>query len=203
MNRKTYKRYQEIKEEISKLNEKIEESQDQLVALYTKRNTKGIRDLENALRWNIRERCQLVAIRDELLLPQYVKIENGVEEVLTHIKDNNIGEPYLYNFVEEYVAMYLTDEYNHDVEEFTWHCDEKNIYVTQIRWNENQILPIDVKRVIKDGKMIDNCYVTLTKYYGWKGYENRITFHDKSSGYTQIVDSYTQAIRMLEARCYM
>lgn len=190
MNKNQYKRYKEIGSEIAQLHQDMEDTLTEIKQHYIDRNLKSVRGAQIRLENIIRGIDMREVIREELLLPQYVKMEGAMRYVKDQPK----------SFVEEFIAMYLTDNYNHNVYECTYHSDAKNIYITNIRWNKNQVLPRDVKRVLK-GELdhIKNGHFEMYKY-GMK--EGMVLIKHKASNYVNAY-TYKKAIKVMEEHYYL
>lgn len=199
MSKHDYKRYKEIREEIAQLEQDQQDTLKELQDAYVNRDRSNAKMLYKRLEiilndLNIRE-----TIRHELLLPKYAKIEDGMSCLESFWQDNDI-EPNDED-IEEFAAMYLNDNFNHNVYGFNWVVKGRDIYITSIRWNEKQILKSDLKQLFK-GKIrkIENWKVRITKHPFW---EHTLVIVHKDSTYVQSANTLNKAIRILEDHYYM
>lgn len=194
MNKKDYKRYKKIGTEIAQLNQDVEDCMSALKECYETRNLNRAKRFNGSLNYLLKELYKREVIRDELLLPKHMKITNGYQDIQDFIKDNDWEEEES-SVIEEYVSNCLLDETNHNLFGFTWVVVGKDIYVTNIRWNQYQTLECDLKDVLKGKHMIENDYVEVVKDISFKGC---LLIKNKESGYTR---RYTlkEAIKELES----
>lgn len=200
MNKKDYKRYKKLRSEIAQLNVDLEDTYEEIKQLYIKRTSKGLRSVHIRLEYLLREINLRKTIEEEIVLPKHAKIDGGFQDVQDFIKDNDFEDEETTSILEEYCSMYLTDNYNHNIYGFTYHVKGKDIYLTNIRWNENQTLPHDIKMVAKGKEdMIDNALFSVVKDPFFKGC---VLINDKETKYTQRC-SWKMGIRLLENQYYM
>lgn len=200
MNKKEYKRYKKIRTEITQLNQDIDDTMNEIKYHYTQRDVRGARKLNLDLGILLEELYKREVIRDELLLPKYLKLEGGFQDVQDFIKDNDWDEDETEELVEEYCSTYLLDYTNHNHFDFYYHVKGKDIYITNIRWNEKQMLPHDLKRLLKkEIDAMENGYVLIKRHPIFKGL---ITIYEKGSQMGESF-SYKEAIEYLENRYYM
>jgi len=198
MNKNSYKRHQVIKNEIANIRQDLLDSEEELKGAYIERNLKKAKYIKKRINLLLGSLYTRETIQGEILLPQQLKIENGVLVLEDFWKDNSI-EPNNSDF-EEFVAMYLTDNYNHNIFGFVWVVKEKDIFVTKIRWNKNQILESDIKETIRGKTQINNDFVTITKN---RDKENSVVIVHKESGYVQEANTLKGAIKILRNHYYM
>lgn len=186
MNKNEYKRYKRIGAEIAQLHQDMDDTLSEIRELYIARDTKHLKGVRIRLENIIRETYLRETIREELLLPQYVKMEDGMKPLLAWWDEINEMDINLQD-IEEHIAMFLTDNYNHDVCEFNYFVKGDDIYITNIHWNEKQILPHDIKLILKgELREIDNGFVhisrdmNLTTFEPNKGF---VLIKHKLSGY--------------------
>lgn len=200
MNKKDYKRYKKVRVEIAQLNHEVDDTMDSIRLCYEQRDVKGARNLNLDLNILLEELFKREVIRDELLLPKYLKIKDGFQEVQDFIKDNDWDQLETESLVEEYCSTCILDEGNHNHFDFYYHVKGKDIYITNIRWNEKQMLPHDLKRLLKkEIDAMENGYVLIKRHPIFKGL---ITIYEKGSQMGESF-SYKEAIEYLENRYYM
>lgn len=197
MNKRDYKRYKQIKLELQQLEQDENDTLNEISDLIKQRNTKGLKYLYSRLEHIIALKCLRETIREELLLPKWIKMENGMQPLLDWWHENyEMVEDYAE--VEEHIAMYLTDNYNHNVYGFDYFVKGKDIYVTNIIWNENQILVSDLKHKAKTD-IVKNDFVEIIKSNTDKCWY----LTDKRNGYTTSRTTLRETIEWLEKHYYM
>lgn len=185
--------------EIQDLAQDFEDTLREIHDLYVKRDMKHLKGVEIRLHNIIRGINLRETIKEELSLPQYVKMEGGMlplkewwDKTNDMVKDHQD--------IEEHIAMFLTDNYNHNVYGFDWVVKGDDIFVNNIRWNENQILPNDLKLLLKGQiKVIENGMVSIYKDIDFKG---SVLIKDKETNYIGRY-TYKEAIKALESRYYL
>ena len=199
MNKIQLKRYKKIGTEIAHLNQDIEDAQKWLDNCYIRRDFEGARETLKKIEDIYHEIGIRQVIREELLLPQSIKLENAITEIEDFMKDNSIVDDYE-AFVEEYVAIYLTDNYNHTLFGFDWKVRGSTIYVSNIRWNQHQLLSHDLKCLI-DGEIsrIEIGDIVLIKN---TSLENAICIYDQEEPNYQTL-SLSEAIKWLKKHYYL
>ena len=199
MNKKDYKRLKAINGEIAQLNQDVENILSEIRESYIKRDLRDVKTLEKNLSRTLRLLNLRETIREELMLPKYVKLENAYQDIKDFCEENE-NIPLHKGLIEEYISINLIDTYNHCHYDFTWVVKDKDIYVTNIRWNKNQILPNDLKMVLKGKKrIIKNDLVEVTKHMMFEG---TLAIKHKGSNYFQGA-TLKKAIRILEDHYYM
>lgn len=197
MDRRDYKRYKQIKLELQRLEQDESDTLNEISDLIKQRKTKGLKYLYSRLEHIITLKCLRETIREELLLPKWIKMENGMQPLLDWWHENyEMVEDYAE--VEEHIAMYLTDNYNHNVYGFDYFVKGKDIYVTNIIWNENQILVSDLKHKAKTD-IVKNDFVEIIK----SNMDKCWYLTDKRNGYTTTRTTLRETIEWLESRYYM
>lgn len=197
MNKKDHKRYNKLKEEISGLNQDIEDAENILLFMFRNRNMNGVAAWQKTISKLQYQLCQRRIIMEELLLLKHLVIEDGYTELVEFCEDNNWE--LTKELIEEYISNYLMDNYNRNIYGFQYGINNGNIYVNAIRWNEHQILKEDVKTVVKgDAKEMGNEQVHLIKTPHFKN--GVVINHD---GYSTRVMTYKEAIKYLEDNYYM
>ena len=200
MNNKDYKRYKKLRADIAQLHQDVDDTMSAIRLCYEKRDVQGARELELDLNILLEELYKRETIKSELLLPKYLKIENGFQEVKDFIKNNNYDEEDTGVFLEEYCSMFMLDNYNHNHYDFYYHVKDNDIYITNIRWNEKQMLPHDLKRVLKgEIKDIKNGYVLIKRH---PIYKNQLSVYEKGSQMSHML-SFKETVEYLESRNYM
>jgi hypothetical protein len=199
MNKKDYKRYKKIRAEIAQLNQDIDDCMTSIKMSYEQRDLKGAKKQNRVLENLLQMLYKRETISDELLLPKYVKLENGYQDVKDFIKDNEWFEDEETSIIEEYVSNYLLDETNHNLYGFNYVVKGNDIYVTKIRWNQYQILESDLKDVLKGNNWIENDYVEVVKDITFKGC---LLIKSKESSYIERC-TLKEAIRELENKYVM
>lgn len=190
MTKKDLKRHNKIKEELAQLDQDFEDVLEEIRNHYVERNMKDVKIAETKLKWVLREVNLRRTIDEEILLPKYVKTTwVGNEEDMP--KDAEM---------DEYIAMFLTDNYNHNVYGFYWVSKGKDVYITNIRWNQNQTLPIDLKKCLK-GEIgsIKNGEVEIYKDPFNKGV---LLIKDTTTKYVRAA-TLKETIKELESKYYM
>lgn len=199
MNKNQLKRYRKIGAEIAQFNQDLEDAERWLGDCYTRRDFNGARDTLKTIENIYHEIGIREVIRDELLLPQFVKLKNGINEIKDFMQDNEIVENYE-TFIEEYIAMNLTDNYNHNLFGFDWVVRGSSISVSNIRWNQHQLLECDLKSLLKgEISRIEIGDVHLNKHAHFK---NAICLYDRREpNYKNL--SLNEAIKWLEEHYYL
>ena len=190
MTKKDLRRHNKIKEELAQLDQDFEDVLEEIRFYYVERNMKKIKVAETKLKWVLREVNLRRTIDEEITLPKYVKMTwVGEEEDMP--KDAEM---------EEYIAMFLTDNYNHNVYGFQWVVKGKDVFITSIRWNQWQILESDLKRCLKDCNVcVKNGEVEIYKDPSKKGV---LLIKDIESKYVRAA-KLKEAIKELEDNYYM
>lgn len=200
MNKKDYKRYKKIRLEITQLNQDIDDTMNEIKYHYAQRDVQGAKKLNLDLSTLLEELYKREAIRDELLLPKYLKIEGGFKDIQDFVKDNDWDEDDTEELIEEYCSIFMLDNYNHTHFDFYYHVKGEDIYITNIRWNKKQMLPHDLKRLLKkEINVMENGYVLINRHPIFKGL---ITIYEKGSQMGESF-SYKEAIEYLENHYYM
>lgn len=208
MNKNQLKRYKRIGEEIAQFHQDLEDAQKWLNDCYVRRDYDGARDTLKTIENIYQEIGIREVIREEILLPQYVKLEDAMNTIHENIKDDckldGDGEWILTNygedFLEEFVAMYLVDNYNHCLFTFDWVVKGSTIFVSNIRWNQHQLLKCDLKELLKGMiSRIDIGDISLIKNTHFK---NTIVLYDRREpNYEKF--SLNEAIKWLEEHYYL
>lgn len=149
MNKKIYKRYNQIKKEISALKKEQEDNQKLLSVAFLKRDLKTIKECQkksNKIDFLIGMK---ETIQTELLLPRFVIIGNGLELA------KHWGESF-----SNFVRYFLKETYGCVPFDFQATTKEDNLIISRIRWHKNQIIKEDIKD-LKKGKIINNDFVTV------------------------------------------
>ena len=158
MNKVLLKRYKKISAEIASMEQELEESQRWVEACYFRRDYSRTNSMLKTMSGIHHELAKRKVIREEILLPQNVRLENALESLQMVFKEDFIlgedGEWFLTkdgeDFLGEYLENYLVDNYNHCVYEFEWAIKGSLVYVNKIRWNYNQLLKSDLKKLLKN-----------------------------------------------------
>lgn len=201
MNKKDYKRLALIKEELGQLELDMEDSLRALENAFIKRDTREVKELEIRLSFILDDIALRRAIREEIELPKHYKIEGGFQEVQDFIKDNDWDKDETKELMEEYASMVLTDLTNHNLYGFTCVAKGNDIYITSIRWNENQLIEQDLKDLKKRKiKEVKNGFV---KVYKHAFFTNSYLVVDRKWNIVRSVDTFKGLIRWLEDHYYM
>lgn len=197
MTKRQFKLYKKAKEEIALLNDEIEQLEYELQDLCDGDDAKSINQTTKRISLKLKERCDLKSYLDRLVLPTHLVLKGGLKDCHDFLDDNKEMEMDLESTIEEYCAMYLNDNYNHNLYGFQWatkdNCDD--IFITRIRWFENQLIKEDLKDILKGKiKSFKNRFVSIHKHAIFK---NALTIENKKSGFFYMA-SYKKAINYLE-----
>lgn len=198
MNKKDYKRYKQIKLELEQLEQDKEDTLERIQELYDERNIKvdGVNGVFITLKNLLRDIGLRKTIMSELLLPKRIKIEDGYQDCIDFWVDNDL--PHNDDDICEYISMYLTDSYNHNLYGFDWVVKGTNIYVNNIRWNKGQILVADLKHYAKKD-VLENDLVRVVRDVELGSY----LITDKETKYTTRKWTLRETIEWLESHYYM
>ena len=198
MNKKDYKRYKKIEVELAQLNQDYDDILKRMQEFYDERNIKcdGVNGQFALLKNTLKEIGLRKTIMQELLLPKWIKIENGFQECLDFWQDNQL--PHNDSDICEYISMYLTDSTNHDLYGFNWVVKGKDLYVTNIRWNKNQILIYDLKHQAKKDIVVNDLVEVVKDQQVGTYY-----IHDKFTNYHTSRATFRQTVEWLESHYYM
>lgn len=201
MTRKDLKVYNQTKKEIEELNNTIEQLDKDIdnyydENLYELRKTSTLKRLENQLIESTKKRAFLRAYLRMLTLPKKVVIVDGLEDAKTFIKDYDTSAKIDY-VIEEMVYMFLTDNYNDKICNYTWAKNDKdnNIYITRIRWDKNQLIKEDIKDILKGKiKSFSNGLVVIKRHNDFK---DHLSILNKTNGFLYMA-SYKVALNYLK-----
>lgn len=197
MTRKQFKLYKQTKGEIALLNEEINQLEYELQDLCDGDDVREINKTTKTIALKLKKKYDLISYRNKLLLPTHLVLKDGLKECKDFLQDNKEMEMDLETTIEEYSSMYLLDEYNHNHYGFQWaikdNCDD--IFLTRIRWFENQLIKEDLKDILKGKiKSFKNRFVSIHKHAIFK---NALTIENKESGFFYMAN-YKKAINYLE-----
>ena len=197
---KRIKRYKALKEKMCSIDNELEEViWGSMRELYEHRNLKEIKRFQEGIRKEIHTLSLIKTTIVELCLPTHLKIDNGWQDVQDFCKDNDFDlETESKSVAEEYVAMFLTDNYNHDVNEFVWVVKGADLWVSRIKWNDGQIIREDIKDIWKHKKRsVENCWVKIM------GVDDGIIIRFKEESEIEKCFSINETINLLESHYLM
>jgi len=196
MTKKEYERYQKIGIEIDQLNQDLDDLTNEMKRLCAERKPFG--NITKQIAQTIQDIGLREGIREELLLPQNVKIKGGYSEVERILREGYVCDKQV--AIEEYISMYLTDNFNHNIHYFEWEVRDEDLYIAHIHWKQNQILAYDLQKLLKrDIEWISNAFIEICKDITFKGC---VLIKDKRSNYIQRYP-LKEAIKWLEDNYYM
>jgi len=197
MTRKQLKLYKQTKEEIALLNDEIDQLEYELQDLCDGDDLREINKTTKVIALKLKKKYDLISYRNKLILPTHLVLKDGLKDCKDFLQDNKEMEMDLETTIQEYCAMFMNDNYDHDLYGFQWatkdNCDD--IFITRIRWFENQLIKEDLKDILKGNtKSFKNRFVSIHKHAIFK---NALTIENKESGFFYMA-SYKKAINYLE-----
>ena len=197
MTRKQFKLYKQTKEEIALLNDEIDQLEYELQDLCDGDDAKEIKKTTQTIALKLKDKYDLVSYCDKLRLPTHLVLKDGLKDCRDFLDDNKEMGMDLETTIQEYSSMYLNDNYDHDLYGFQWatkeDCDD--IFITRIRWFENQLIKEDLKDILRGKtKSFKNRFVSIHKHAIFK---NALTIENKKSGFFYMAH-YKSAINYLE-----
>ena len=207
MNKTNYKRYRRIGAEIKLLEQDIEDVMNELDNAYRFLDFEDVERLNSCLNFELSQLCRRKAIREEIMLPSFIKIDGALAILEDYRPKGKMPtEDWILNtkmgreYGEGFIFNYLVDEYNHAPQEFTLAIKGSTFYVSNIRWHKNQLLEHDLKMVLKGKvKEVKNGFIVITKH---PNFANSLWVLDRETNSTKLF-TFREAISYLKEHYYL